>query len=181
MRGTHVSKPRKTDDVAALLFNYNIDQCPNSFDLKFYLILCHDFHSINKMSGRTDWSTASSFELLRRDFCSMMYYDYCKGKSFQKHFQSLGTDQCVAKATVFRQFRQVIAGVRRFEDDGRYNWMAMTVTPESICRVEFLIQKDPKMTCAEIQDVLLILLGSLTCILQDCHGVVWEDKLKKLE
>ena len=49
--------------------------------------------------------------------------------------------------------------------------MAMSVTPENISRVEFLIRKDPKITCSEIQDIMKISLGSFTCILSDCLEV----------
>ena len=49
--------------------------------------------------------------------------------------------------------------------------MATIVTSENVSRVESLIKKDPKMTCAEIQGIMKISLGSLTCILQDCLGV----------
>ena len=44
----------------------------------------------------------------------------------------------------------------------------MTVTPENVSRVEYLIKKDPKMTYAEIQDIMKISSESLTRILYDC-------------
>ena len=49
--------------------------------------------------------------------------------------------------------------------------MATTVTPENVSRVEVLIKKDPKMTYAEIRDIMKISSGSLTCIFHDCFGV----------
>ena len=49
--------------------------------------------------------------------------------------------------------------------------MATIVTPEDIPRVESLIKKDPKMAYAEIQDIMKISSGSLTCILHDSLGV----------
>ena len=49
--------------------------------------------------------------------------------------------------------------------------MATTVTPEHVSRVESLIKKDPKMTYAEIQDIMKISSASVTCILHDCLGV----------
>ena len=56
-------------------------------------------------------------------------------------------------------------------DHERYDRMATTVTPENVPRVESLIEKDPKMTYAEIQDIKKISSGSLTHILHDCLGV----------
>ena len=56
-------------------------------------------------------SSASSVDLSRRDFRTMMYYDYYQGKSFQECFQSLKHcfgDQSPSKATVFRWFRQFV-------------------------------------------------------------------------
>ena len=49
--------------------------------------------------------------------------------------------------------------------------MATTVTPENVSRVEYLIKKDPKMTFAEIHDIMRISSGSLTRILHVCLGV----------
>ena len=49
--------------------------------------------------------------------------------------------------------------------------MATTVTPEDVPRVESPIKKDPKMTYAEIQDIMKISSGSLTRILHDSLGV----------
>ena len=49
--------------------------------------------------------------------------------------------------------------------------MAPTVTPENVSKVGSLIKKEPKMTSAEIQDVMKISSGSLTRILHDCLGV----------
>ena len=57
-----------------------------------------------------------------------------------------------------------MSGARMLEDDDRCGQMAMTVTPEDVRRVESLIKKDPNMTNAEIQDIMKISLGSLTCI-----------------
>ena len=54
------------------------------------------------------------------------------------------------------------------EDDDRCSRMATTVSPESVCRVESLIKKDPKMTYAEIKDITKISSGSLTHIILDC-------------
>ena len=64
-----------------------------------------------------------------------------------------------------------MSGVRTFEDDDLCGRTATTVTPENVSRVEFLIKKDPKMTYAEIRDIMKISLGSLTRILHDCLGV----------
>ena len=49
--------------------------------------------------------------------------------------------------------------------------MSTTITPENVSMVESLIMKDPKMTYAEIQDIMKISSGSLTRILHDCLGV----------
>ena len=49
--------------------------------------------------------------------------------------------------------------------------MSTTVTPEDVPRVQSLIKKDPKITYAEIQDIMKILSGSLTRILHDSLGV----------
>ena len=103
-----------------------------------------------------------------------MYYDYCQAKSFQECFQSLKHcfgDQSPSEATIFRWFRQFMSGVRTLEDGDRCGRTATTVTPEDVSRVESLIKKDPKMTYAEIQDIMKILLGSLTRILHDSLGV----------
>ena len=126
------------------------------------------------MPGMCDRSSASSVDLSRRDFRAMMYYDYCQGKSFQECFKSLKHcfgDQSPSKATVFRWFRQFMSGVRTLEDDDRCGQMATTVIPENVSRVESLRKKDPKMTYAEIQDIMKISSGSLTRILHDCLGV----------
>ena len=104
----------------------------------------------------------------------MMYYDYCQGKSLQECFQSLKHyfgDQSPSKASVFRWFRQFMSGTRTLEDDDRCGPMAMTVSPESVSRVESLIKKDPKMTYAEIQDIMKISSGRLIGILHDFLGV----------
>ena len=103
-----------------------------------------------------------------------MYYDYCQGKSFQECFQSLKHcfgDHFPSKATVFRWLRQFMSGVRTLEDDERCGRMATTVAPENDSRVESLIKKNPKMTYAEIQDIIKISSGSLTRILHHCLGV----------
>ena len=47
----------------------------------------------------------------------------------------------------------------------------MFITQENVSRVDSLIKKDPKMTYAQIQDIMKISSGSLTCILHDCLGV----------
>ena len=57
------------------------------------------------------------------------------------------------------------------EDDDRCGRMATTVAPEGISRVESLIKKDQKMTYAEVQGIMKISSGNLTCILRDCLGV----------
>ena len=104
----------------------------------------------------------------------MMYYDYYQGKSFQECFQSLKHcfgDQSPSKATVFRWFRQFMSGASTLEDDDPCGGTATTVTPENVSRAVSLIKKDPKMTYAEIQDIMMISSGSLTCILHDCLGV----------
>ena len=64
-----------------------------------------------------------------------------------------------------------MSGARTLEDDDRCGRMATTVSPENVSRVESLIKKDPKMTYAEIKDIMKISLGSLTCILQNCLSV----------
>ena len=113
-------------------------------------------------------------DLLRRDFRAMMYYDYCQGKSFQECFQSLKHyfgDQSPSKTTVFRWFTQFMSGARTLEDHDCYGRMATTVTPENVIMVECLIKKDPKMTDTEIQDIMKISSGNLTCILHGCLGV----------
>ena len=80
-------------------------------------------------------------------------------------------DQSPSKATIFRWFRQFMPGARTLEDDNRCGRTATTVTPENVSRVESLIKKDPKMTYAEIQDIMKISSGCLTRILHDCLGV----------
>ena len=123
------------------------------------------------MSGKGDVSSASSVDLSRSDFWAMMYHDYCQGKYFQKSFQSLKHcfgDQSPSKATVFRWFRLFMSGARTLEDDDSCGRTATTVTPENVSTVESLLKKDPKMTYAEIQDIMKILLGSLTRIFHDC-------------
>ena len=57
------------------------------------------------------------------------------------------------------------------EDDDRCGRMETTVTPENIPRKESLIEKDPKMTYAELPDAMKISSGSLICILHNCLGV----------
>ena len=85
------------------------------------------------MSAKGDGSSASNVvDLSRKDFPSMMYYDYCQGKFFQECFQSLKHcfgDQSPPKATVFRWFRQFMSGARTLEDDDRC-WKTMTVVVE---------------------------------------------------
>ena len=125
------------------------------------------------MSGKGDRSYTSSVDLLRRDFGAMMYYDYCQRKYFQECFKSSKHcfgDQSLSKATVLRWFRQFVSGARTLEDDDRCDRMATTITPENVSRVESLIKKDPKMTYAEIQDIMKISSGSLTRILYDSLG-----------
>ena len=103
-----------------------------------------------------------------------MYYDYCHGKHFQKRYQSLKHcfgDQFPSKTTVFRWFRQFMSGARTVEGDDRCGRMATTVTPENFSRVESLIKKDPKMTCAYIHDIMMISSESVIRILHDCLGV----------
>ena len=64
-----------------------------------------------------------------------------------------------------------MSGARTLKDDDRCGRMAMTVTPENISRVESLIKNDPKMAVTEIQDIMKISTGSLTCSLHDLLGV----------
>ena len=126
------------------------------------------------MSGKGDRSSASSVDLSRRDFRVMMYYDYFHGKYFQECFQSLKRcfgDQSPSKATVFRWFRQFMSGAGTLEDNNHCGRMATSVTPENVSRVESLMKKDPKITYAEIQDIMKISSGSLTRSLHDCLGV----------
>ena len=52
-----------------------------------------------------------------------------------------------------------MSGARTLKNDDRYVRMARTVTPENVSRVESLIKKDPKMTYAEIQDIMKISSG----------------------
>ena len=121
-----------------------------------------------KLSGKGDRSSASSVDLSRRDFRAMMYYDNCQGKSFQECFQSLkhcSGDQSPSEATIFRWFKQFMSGARTLEDDDRCGRMAMTVTQEDVSWVVSLNKRDPKMTYAEIQDIMKISSGSLTRIL----------------
>ena len=95
-------------------------------------------------------------------------------KYFQECFQSLKHcfgDQYPPKAVAFRWFRQFMSGARTLEDDDRCGRMTTTVNPENVSGVESLIKKDPKMTYAEIQDIMKISSGSLTRSLHDCLGV----------
>ena len=64
-----------------------------------------------------------------------------------------------------------MSGERTLEDDDRCGRMATTVTPENVSRVEVPIKKDPKITYAEIRDIMKISSGSLTRIFHDCLGV----------
>ena len=64
-----------------------------------------------------------------------------------------------------------MSGVRTLEDDDRCGRMSGTVTHENVFKEELLIKKDPKMTYAEIQDIMKISSGSLTRIPDDCLGV----------
>ena len=63
-----------------------------------------------------------------------------------------------------------MSGARTLEDDHRCGRMATAVIPENVSRVEPLIRKDPKMTHAEIQDIMKISSGNLTRILHNCLG-----------
>ena len=47
------------------------------------------------------------------------------------------------------------------EDNDRCGRIATTVTPENVSRVVSLIKKDPKMTYAEIQDIMTISSSAL--------------------
>ena len=127
-----------------------------------------------KLSGKGDRSSASSVDLSRRDFRAMMYYDYCQGKSFQECFQSLkhcSGDQSQSEATIFRWFKQFMSGARTLEDGDCCGRMTTTVTQEDVSWVESLNKKDPKLTYAEIQDIMKISSGNLTRILHDSLGV----------
>ena len=104
----------------------------------------------------------------------MMYYDLCQGKSFQECFQSLKHcfgNRSPSKATTFRWFRQFMSGVRTSDNNDRYSRMVTTITPENVPRVESLIKKDPRMTNAEIRDIMKISSGSFTRLLHECLGV----------
>ena len=57
------------------------------------------------------------------------------------------------------------------EDDGLCGQTAMTVTPQNVSRTESLINRDPKMTYTEIQDIIEISSGGLSTILHDCLSV----------
>ena len=132
------------------------------------------FHAKKKMSGKGNRSSASSADFSRRDFRAMIYCDYCQGKSCQECFQSLKHcfgDQSPSKATVFRWCRQFMSGARTLEDDDRCGRMATTITQENISRIESLIKTDSKMTHTELQDIMKISSGSLTCILHYSLGV----------
>ena len=131
------------------------------------------FIPCDKMSGKGDWSSASSVDLSRRDFGAMMYYHYCQRKYFQECFKSLKHcfgDQSPSKATVFRWFRQFVSGARTLEVNDRCGRMATTVTLENVSRIESLIKKDPKMTYTEVQDIMKISSGRLSRILHHCLG-----------
>ena len=104
----------------------------------------------------------------------MVYYEYCQGKSFQECCESLKYcfgDQSPSEATIIRWFRQFMSRARTLEDDDRCGRMATTVTLENVSRVESLIKKNPKMTYAELQDIMKISSESLTRILHDSLGV----------
>ena len=94
----------------------------------------------------------------------MVYYDYCL-------VEHCFGDQSPSKATISRWFRQFMSGARMLEDDDRCGRMATTVTQKNVSRIESMIKKDPKMTYAEIQDIMKISSGSLTRILHNCLGV----------
>ena len=84
-------------------------------------------------------------------------------------FRTLFGDQSPSKATIFRWFRHFVSEERTLEDDDRCGRMATTVTPENVSIKS--IKKDPKMTYADIRNVIKISSGSLTRILHDCLGV----------
>ena len=63
-----------------------------------------------------------------------------------------------------------MSGARTLEDDDRCGRTATTITPENVSRVESLI-KNPKLTYAEIEDIMKISSGSLTRIPHDYLGV----------
>ena len=120
------------------------------------------------MSGEGDGSSASSVDLSRRDFRAMMYYDFCLENLFKSTFKVLKHcfgDQSPSKATIF------MSGERTLEDDDRCGRMATTFTLEKVYRVESPIKEDPKMTYAEIQDIMKISSGSLARILHYSLGV----------
>ena len=153
---------------------YIIEQFRNTCDKKVTSFRRTIFIPCEKMSGKGDGSSASSVDLSRRDFRAMVYYGYYQGKSFQECFQSLKHCfgyQSPSEATIFRWCRQFMSGARTLEDDDRCGRMATTVTPEGVPRVESLIKKDPNMTNAEVQDIMKISSGSLTCIPYDSLGV----------
>ena len=64
-----------------------------------------------------------------------------------------------------------MSGAKTLEDDDRCDRMATNATTENVSRVESLVNKDPKMTYAEIQDIMKISSGSLTRILHDYRDV----------
>ena len=154
--------------------HYIIDQFCNTYDKNIHAIPYNRFIPCEKISGKGDGSSASSVDLSRRDFWAMMYCDYWQGKYFQEYFQSLKHclgDQSPSEATIFRWFRQFMSGATMLKNDDRCGRMATTVTPEDVPRVESLIEKDPKMTYAEIHGIMKISSGSLTRIHHDCLGV----------
>ena len=61
-----------------------------------------------------------------------------------------------------------MSGERTLEDDDGCGRMATTIISEN---VEALIKKDPKMTNAEMRDIMKISSGSLTRIFYGCLGV----------
>ena len=117
---------------------------------------------------------AAAATTIRRDFQTMVYYNYCRGTSFQECFQSVKTcfsDQLLPKATVFKLFRWFVSSAKTLEDSDLCSRTATTVTTENVSRVESLLEIDPKMTYAEIQHIVKISSTSLTHILHYSVGI----------
>ena len=80
----------------------------HSYDTENFLTakLVSDSKMFDKSYGFPDSAEAPS----QRDFCAMMYYDYCQGKSFQQCFQSLSN--CFGY--ILRRDPQFTSGTRIF-------------------------------------------------------------------
>ena len=155
------------------LLHYIIDQFSNTCDKQKLLdsVQPFSFHA-TKCPVRVT-GLLPAVLTFREGIFELWCINFCQGKSFQECCQSLKHyfgDQSPSKGTIFGWFRHFVSGERKLEDDDRCGRMATTVTPENVSRVEVLIKKDPKLTYAEIRDIMKISLGSLTLIFHDCHA-----------